>query len=136
MLWEYCSFLWYIWNGYFMLRSWWYRVFVMMWLFPVTMVLCDVMLWIFHVKMVIHVMPWLINVKVYFLCEGGFYVNFAAIISCMGRHIWYFYGKMVLSMLWLFHVKVFLNILFGGGHSELNYQRNNILTQIDQNTSS
>lgn len=81
MLWEYCSFLWYIWNGYFMLRSWWYRVFVMMWLFPVTMVLCDVMLWIFHVKMVIHVMPWLINVKVYFWCEGGFYVNFAVIIS-------------------------------------------------------
>lgn len=81
-----------------MLRSWWYRVFVMMWLFRVKMVLCDVMRSLFHVKMVIHVMPWLINVKVYFLCEGGFYVNFAAIISWDGT-CGNFYGKLVLFLL-------------------------------------
>lgn len=90
MLWEYCSFLWYIWNGYFMLRSWWYRVFVMMWLFPVTMVLCDVMLWIFHVEMVIHVMPWLINVKVIF------YVKVVFMLILM----WLFHGTVHVVFLW------------------------------------
>lgn len=81
-----------------MLRLWWYCVFVMMWLFCVKMVFCDVMWLLFYVKMVIYIMFWLINVKVYFLCEGGFYVNFVVIILWDGI-CGNFYGKLVLFML-------------------------------------